>query len=151
MLLQRIRAEKAFQDCNCITDACEENNICVVIDERIAKDDYVVIKVDTYYNSLGLGNTPAAPDCLIIQKCAEGVYAFTIVELKNINTSKALNLKNIKAKFINCLDIFMSKDFATYFDRDYKRMHLLFVSKVNPYQDHDDHLRNLKIKSLMVL
>ena len=147
MLLNYIREHKTLNQFLCQT--CEEHNISVVVDERIESDDFEIIKPDDYFNSLGLENTPAAPDCFIVVRCqAENEFALSIVELKKANKSSNLSrnsLNQIKAKFENCLSKFMVEDFPE-FDRDYQKVELLFISRMNPYFESRDTSRNLQIK-----
>ena len=55
------------------------------------------------------------------------------------------DLEIIKMKFENCLSKFMTVDFPM-FDRDYKRIELLFISRINPYVEGRDTLQNLKFR-----
>lgn len=145
-----------------IVDECTENDICVDMDNVIDKNDYVIIKVDDYYNSLNIPNRPPSPDCLIVQKCKNGDYALIIVELKNIKNSKGFTVDNMCAKFDTCLTDFIPLRFSKYFDLDYKSICLLFVSKIEIYRrDHGLYMdalinkrfsfrgKNLKIKPRM--
>ncbi|MFK7946082.1 MAG: hypothetical protein AB8G11_00715 [Saprospiraceae bacterium] len=147
MLINYIREHETLNQFLCQT--CEEHNISVVIDDRIENDDFEIIKPDDYYNSLKIDNRPAAPDCFILVRCqTENEFALSIVELKKVNKSANLERKDldqIKAKFENCLTQFMIEDFPI-FDRDFKKVELLFISRINPYRKNRDTLQNLKIK-----
>lgn len=147
MLINYIREHETLSKFLCQT--CEEHHISVQVDERIENDNFVIIKPDDYYNSLKIDNRPAAPDCFILVRCqTENEYALSIVELKKVNKLANLgrnDLNQIKAKFENCLLRFMVEDFPT-FNIDYKRIELLFISRINPYRESRDTSKNLKIK-----
>ncbi|TAE18659.1 MAG: hypothetical protein EAZ95_03630 [Bacteroidetes bacterium] len=128
-LLERIRQDADLQPF--IVGTCDENDISVLISDKIDKEDYLIIKVDNYYNNLNIENRPASPDCLIIQKC-KGViesYAIALVELKGIETTQGFDLDNMSQKFTTCFEDFMSKLFSKYFDRDFNRIEL-FLSVI---------------------
>lgn len=116
-----------------IEDTCCENNICVSIDETISEDMYAIIKVDNYYNSLNLGDTPPSVDCLIIRKCLNGGYGLTLVELKNINRTR-FDKNNMSGKFNTTLEDFIKVKFREVLDIDYKDVKLYFVSKQELYK-----------------
>lgn len=157
MLLDKIRQDALLQRYNCLKDTCEDEGICVTIDARIDKKDYVVIKVDDYYNNLtkeyGFSDAPNAPDCLIVQQCQGKEYALTIVELKGVSELKRWrkgDLEKILAKFQSCFTRFMVQDFPQYFDQDFKRIQLYFVSNVDLYKNKTKNAnRLLKIELLM--
>lgn len=92
-----------------ITDACCENDISVTFDDKLNADDYVIIKVDDYYNSLNIEKRPASVDCLIVRKCVDNGYGLTLVELKNIRTTQGFEIDNLKEKFDTTLNDFIKK------------------------------------------
>jgi len=94
-----------------LSKECCENDVCVTFDVGISQDDYVVVKIDNYYNSLHLERTPASLDCLIIRECENGGYALTLVELKNITSSSRFDLSNVIEKFETCFNDFIMKRF----------------------------------------
>ncbi len=132
MLLERIREDEVLL--KYLSDDCEEVGVCVTLDNRIAKDAYVIIKVDNYYNS-EVVKPPPSPDCLIVQECAQlETYMITIVELKSIKSSRGFTVANMTEKFTTCLNDFMDKRFGDYFNRDFIKVELLFVSHVKNYR-----------------
>ncbi len=147
MLLNSIRNNQQLKDF--IKPICSDEGICVQIDDKIDKNDYLVIKVDEYYNTLGLEQTPASPDCLIVIKCKNDGYALAIVELKNINNSGRFDIENMTQKFTTCFNDFMSNRFKDYFDRDFQRIQLFFVSKVNIRFRDNDLSRGLRLEALI--
>ncbi len=112
---------------------CCENEVCVTFDEALIHENFVVIKVDDYYNSLHLEKTPPSPDCLIVRKCENGGFGLTIVELKTATSAKHIPLENIKEKFNTCINHFVSNEFSDLLLQDYKDVKLYFVSKIDIY------------------
>lgn len=147
MLLSNIKKNQQLTDF--IKDNCSDEGMCVEIDDKIAKNEYLVIKVDDYYNSLGLADTPAAPDCLIVIKCKNNGYALAIVELKNIDKANRFNIENITQKFTTCFNDFMSERFKDYFDHDFQRIQLFFVTKINIHSSNKDPSRGLRLEALI--
>lgn len=133
MLLQKIRQNERLKPL--LRDRCEDEGICVEIDKNIPKEDYVILKLDSFYNTINFATPPPSPDCFIIQRCA-GIdkYGITIVELKGINNSDGFKVENMKAKFETCFQEFMLKDFKNYFNRDYSKIQLYFVSEIEIYR-----------------
>ncbi len=129
-LLEAVKKDEQLSTCLCPT--CEENEMAAVIDGRVPTDDFIIIKVDDYYNRF-IHPAPPSPDCLILQKCQNGKFALTVVELKNIRHHRGFRLIHIIRKFQTCLERFMSRDFKSYFDRDYQRLRLIFVTDINFY------------------
>jgi hypothetical protein len=119
---------------NFIVEECCENDVCVRLDENIPPENFVIIKVDDYYNSLGLGETPASVDCLIIRKCLISDYGLTLVELKNIRFQKRLDIENLKSKFETCLKDFIQQRFRVIYNANYKDIKLYFVSNIKNYK-----------------
>ena len=132
MLIERIKKHSTLS--KFVHPKCEDEGICVDIDNRILSDNVVVIKVDDYYNSLNLFETPASPDCLIILKCKNSGYAIYIVELKGIKSTKRFTVKNMDEKFSTCIYDFICKKFKDLLDIDYKRINLYFVSNIKIYK-----------------
>lgn len=132
MILDTIRNHQILS--NYIEERCDEEGVCVEIDSRISKDNYVIIKVDDYYNSLNIAERPASPDCLIILECQNSGYAMYIVELKSIHSSSGFEIKNMDEKFKTCLYDFISNKFSDVLEIDYKRIKLYFVSKIEIYR-----------------
>lgn len=98
-----------------IVPECEDEGICVEIDETVADDSILIIKVDDYYNSLKIEKRPASVDCLIIQKCGDGKYQLFLVELKNVEAAKHINRKNLVEKFETSILDFLSNLLRTHF------------------------------------
>jgi hypothetical protein len=142
MLFERIKRDAVLGQF--IRDKCEDEGICVGIDERISEDKVLIIKVDDYYNSLNIEKRPPSPDCFILVQCETHVNEFclTIVELKDTGR---FDFDNAFSKFSTCFDDFMSVEFKKYFNRDYSKIQLLLVSKTEIYQRD----LGLKMKVLM--
>lgn len=132
-MLSRIKKHPVLKEY--IEDTCCENEVCVTVDDAVEKENVLILKVDTYYNSIGLGlNTPASIDCFIIRKCLNGGYGLTLVELKNIYNSQGFDLENMKRKFITTIDDFMKSRFRELLDLDYKDIKLYFVTNIDIYR-----------------
>ncbi len=116
-----------------IEKQCCENDVCVTFEKDINEEDYLILKVDKYYNSLKVNERPPSVDCLIIFKCCSG-YKLTLVELKSISTSKRFNVSNIKEKFETTLFRFIKKDFPDPLNIDYSNVKLLFVTNKELYR-----------------
>jgi hypothetical protein len=142
MLFERIKNDTILAQF--IRDKCEDEGICVDIDERISEDKVLIIKVDDYYNSLNIKKRPPSPDCFILVKCESGIEEFclTIVELKNTGR---FDFDNVEGKFLTCFNDFMSTEFKDYFNRDFIKIQLLLVSQTEIYKRD----LGLKMKALM--
>jgi hypothetical protein len=152
MLLQKILEDTKLIPYLC--DDCEENGIGISFHSDIQKKDYTVIKIDTYFNK-NLHPNPAGNDCLIVQKCADNRYKLYLIELKNIETIRNESLMQIRDKFQNCFDVFMSDEFRTYFyDLAYEySIQLLFVSNLVEQRNRisDKKQKNTRLDSLLAL
>jgi len=146
MMLNELRNDLILRDF--IRERCEDEGLCVEIDPRINQKDVIILKVDDYYNSFAIEKRPASPDCLIIVRCADNTFSAIIVEMKNIDYSAGFTVENMKEKFETCLNDFMCKRFPRYFDREFKRITLYFLNKIELHRApaYDD---NLKTKILM--
>ena len=117
-----------------IVENCCEEGVCVTFDSTVSSENYVIIKVDDFFNSLNLKKTPASVDCLVFQRCLDGSYGITLVELKSSSSSGFLAFETIKQKFQNTIDIFIIGKFPKYFFLDYKKFDLYFVSNIEIYK-----------------
>ena len=131
MLFERIKRDAILAQF--IRDKCEDEGICVDIDQRISEDKVLIIKVDDFYNSLNIEKRPPSPDCFILVQCETHVNEFclTIVELKG---TERFDIDNVIGKFTTCLDHFMGVEFKKYFNRDYSKIQLLLVSQTEIYK-----------------
>lgn len=126
MLFERIKRDAVLAQF--IRDKCEDEGICVDIDERISEDKMLIIKVDNYYNSLNIEKRPPSPDCFILVQCETHINEFclTIVELKGTGR---FDFDNVEGKFLTCFNDFMLTKFKKYFNRDFHKIQLLLVSE----------------------
>ena len=139
-MINKIKYKKELEPF--ITDACEENKIFVSMAGDIPPNNYLVIKVDKYYNSLKLSHTPSSVDCLILLKCFDNDFVIYLIELKNIKSPKGFKVDNIFSKFETTIKNFMSKRFKDIFlNKRYtiKDLHLFFVT--NPYRKSEKFRR----------
>jgi hypothetical protein len=143
MLIENIKAHEILSQF--LEDDCCENNISVTFAEDVEAENYIIIKVDKYYNSLGLAETPPSLDCLIIRRCLNTGFGLTLVELKNISKSRRFTVANLKAKFETTLNDFMQKRFKDLLQKDYKEIKLYFESKI------ENHRRDSGLKTEILL
>mgnify|MGYP001345367383 CR=1 FL=1 len=151
MLFQAIRSDGNISPF--LGTECSENGVSVNIENRLnPANDYLIIKVDDYYNSINIANRPPSPDCLVIVKCAEeNSYKIYIVELKDINSQKGFDIKNIREKFSTCINDFMKGVLDCHLSDEalsFTEVNLLFVS--NPYNESYEGERHLKSKSTKI-
>jgi hypothetical protein len=98
-------------------ETCEENNVRVEFSKQLAEDNYIILKVDAYYNSSKMHNPPPSIDCLILVKCdTNECYDFYLVELKDIKSSKGFEIENIQQKFATTINDFLNDKFKNIFD-----------------------------------
>ena len=131
-MIKRIKSNDVLADF--IGDTCCENGICVTFDADISSNDYAIIKVDSYYNSLNLERTPPSIDCLIIRKCIKKGFGLTLVELKKTETGKGFDIINMQEKFKTTLYDFVKGRFKNPLDIDYSEIKLFFVSRQEIYK-----------------
>src|SRR5689334_19562823 len=131
-MLTKVRNHPVLKDL--IEDSCCENGVCVSFAEDIDRDNTIILKVDKFYNSLGLEETPPSIDCFIIRKCLNGGYGLTLVELKNIHSSKGFEIQNMIGKFVTTIDDFMKTRFKDTLDINYKTIKLFLVSNIEVYR-----------------
>ncbi len=147
MLLEKIKIEPLLSFY--IRPTCDENDVGVSFDPSVLGDDYLIIKVDEYFQSAIRSNTPRGNDCLIIQKCSDFRYKLYLVELKNITelTSGEKINKHIYDKFQNCFDILMSDHFRyLFYDEIYQfEIKLYFISHLKK----DKKQKNMRLDSLL--
>lgn len=119
-LIDQIRSDEALKPF--LADQCEENGLCVEFSTKISRRDYVIIKVDAFYNACNdykspetrLMNAPPSIDCLIVLSCnGNAKYRVLLVELKN--TSRNPPQANMVSKFETTLKNFMSERFGNHF------------------------------------
>ncbi len=138
MLIQEILQDPILNKFLC--DDCEEHGVGINVSDAVNKKDYIIVRVDEYYNTTVRDNIrPKSPDCLIIQHCGGNKFVLYLVELKAIQSLKTEKLSDIREKFQSCFDDFMSDRFRDYFyNTDYDfTIKLLFIS--DPKEGRKDH------------
>ncbi|MDZ7898978.1 MAG: hypothetical protein U5N85_13270 [Arcicella sp.] len=148
MLIQKIQEDPVLSKFLC--DDCEENGVGINIGSEVRKEDFIIIRVDEFYNKL-VPKPPKSPDCLIIQYCGENRFVLYLIELKNIKSLKTENMGDIRDKFQNCFSDFMSDRFREYFyDTDYEFViKLYFIS--DPKETKIDKGKATRMDSLLAL
>lgn len=130
LLLNKIRNDETLKEF--VDDTCCEEGICAKFDAKIDKNDYIIIKVDKFYKSKRLSNTPKAIDCLIILKCQDKTetYALYLIELKR-QKGKDLDPNGIPDKFRNVEKFVIESDVKKYLNRHFEKIELFLVSKMS--------------------
>ena len=150
MLIHHLSTDQALTDFLCAD--CSENNVGVRFSDAISQSDYLVIKIDSYFNKTIKPN-PAGIDCLIVQKCQDDNYKLYLVELKNIK--RLQDIAHIRLKFQNCFDVFMSDKFRPYFydaTISFTSIQLVFVSTTNENRSRKDRFqKNTRLDALLSL
>ncbi len=137
---------------NFLCKECRENEVGVKFSEVVNTADYIIIKIDDYFNKT-IHPNPAGVDCLIVQKCQNNDYKLYIVELKNIE--KLGDMRQIRDKFKNCFDIFMSDKFRYYFydlNINFTSIQLIFVSTTGENKNRKDKFqKNTRLDALLAM
>ena len=148
MLVKAIQSEPILNQY--IEPTCAENDVGVSFDPSVKEADYVIIKVDKYFNKQIVPN-PRGNDCLIVQRCADNRYKLYLIELKNIEELKGgKQFTHIRDKFQNCFDILMSDNFRPlFYDENYQfsSIQLYFVTNLVK----DKKQKNTKLDALLAL
>lgn len=148
MLINDIRADETLAPY--LSQDCCENDVCVDFDPAVLPADFVVIKVDTFYNAtVPNPGTPKSPDCLIVQRCGDDSYKIYVVELKNVRFQSVLDANDLRDKFHTCLTDFMSNRFRQYFydlNHQFKLKLILVAGRVKP-----GYTMNFKLDFLLTM
>lgn len=150
-LLSIILADETLSPFFC--DNCNENGVGVNFDPSLQLNkDYIIIKVDDYYNSnFKNPNIPPSPDCIIIQKCHDERYVIYIVELKSIQSLGPYNLRHIRDKFQTCLSHFMSDLYRKYFYASDLNFHIKLLFICDLFTGNNDKFKTTKLDNLLAL
>lgn len=145
MLLQRIKEDIRFApykakentlevERSIIQTVCCENGICAEIDSTILDEDYLILKVDSYFQKFKSDNTPKGVDCLILvrNKAVNERYCLHLVELKKEDSSNVKSkVDDVIEKFASTINLFLrEKSLAKYFNRIFEDVQLVLVTKV---------------------
>jgi len=144
-LLNQLREEATITDF--FRPECEDEGICIEMDEEIGEDNILIIKPDDYYNSLNLEKTPASVDCLIIQYCESGIYKIYLIELKNFKNARQIDKKNLIEKYRTTLFDFISDRYRHIFNEfEFKTYLWLCAGKVT-----EEKIKNYSLDFLLSL
>ena len=144
-MIDRIKRHKVLSQF--VRDKCSENNVAAEVDSGVDSNDYVIVKPDDYYNSLRR-KVPPSVDCLIIQRCVNGGYKITLVELKSITSMADQTIENLVGKFETVLTDFIPKKFKDLLHKDYKAVELYFVTEIELYRNKNRDI-GLKLEALI--
>ena len=148
MLIQKIQEDPVLSKFLC--DNCEENGVGINMGSEVKREDFIIIRVDEYYNKL-VQNPPKSPDCLIIQHCGGNRFVLYLIELKDIKSLKTEKMSDIRDKFQECFNDFMSDRFRLYFyDLGYDfTIKLFFIT--DPKETKIDKGKATRMDSLLAL
>lgn len=146
MLLQKIKEDIRFAsykakenkieiEKSIIQTTCCENGICAEIDSTILEEDYVIIKIDNYFQKFKSDNTPKGVDCLILvrNKSLKDRYCLHLIELKKEDSSSVKSkVDDVIIKFQSSINLFLrEKSLAKHFNRIYEDVQFVLVTKVS--------------------
>lgn len=104
-------------------DYISENGMEVKIDDsfynhagELDKTNIANLAVDKYYNSLGLADTPASIDNLVVVNRGPDKYDLILIELKKVKKMATLDYDNIIRKYKTTIDDFMGIRFSNEFN-----------------------------------
>jgi hypothetical protein len=153
MLIHNLLNHQELVDFLCAE--CRENNVGVNFSAAISPSDYLIIRIDAYFQQHLRERIPAGIDCLIVQRCANNDYKLYLVELKKIADLGGHNLNHIRSKFQNCFDVFMSDKFRDYFydlNINFTSIQLIFVSTTNENKNRKDKFqKNTRLDALLAM
>lgn len=86
-----------------LRETIEDEGIEVGISEHLILDKLAIVKVDDYYAGLHLAAPPKAIDYLVVVDCECNSFVMYLLELKNVNSPKFLDIKAIHEKFDNTI------------------------------------------------
>lgn len=130
-----------------IVKCCSENNVEATISSNIDKADFVILKIDKYYTSLLLANTPKSVDCLIVLRCDDNTFMLFIIELRDIKNLAGFSAKEIYQKFETTINNFLREKFSEFFfsdNYDIKDLKLLFITDPLNIQNKKYTLNQIK-------
>lgn len=114
-----------------LKNSIEDEGLKVGIDQNLNSEQFAIIKVDDYYNGLHLAFPPKSIDFIVAVDCACNWYVLYLLELKNVNSPRKLDIKDIQEKFETTITDFLSQRFEKIFLADqykYKDIKLYLVS-----------------------
>lgn len=114
-----------------LRDKIEDEKIEVEIEDNLREEQYAIIKVDDFYNNLHIASPPKSIDFVVTVDCECFSYVLYLLELKNVNSPKKLNIRDIQEKFSTTIHDFLTERFGHIFLNDkykYKDIKLYLVS-----------------------
>jgi hypothetical protein len=129
MLLDKIKED--FKEYT--QEKCCDSGICAKFDKSV--QNYVSIKIDSFFQEKHKTNTPKGIDCFVVVECKELEYQLYFIELKNQKQPNLINeTPDIIKKFEDTIKYFLSsskfKDsFRVFVEGKNYEMDFLLVSK----------------------
>ena len=114
-----------------LRDRIEDEKLEVEIEDNLHEEQYAIIKVDDFYNSLHIASPPKSIDFVVTVDCECYSYVLYLLELKNVNSPQKLNIRDIQDKFHTTIYDFLTERFGYIFLKDkykYKAIKLYLVS-----------------------
>lgn len=152
MLIELLKGDAILSKFVC--NSCSENGVSISLCSGVSSDSFVIIRVDSYYNLI-VQRPDKSPDCLIVQRCADGSYRLFIVELRRIANQNGFTVEGLVEKFETCLDDFLSNRFGSLFHNQnfrIKQIKLYFISDPYGFKNNPErqlYLRGHKLDMLM--
>jgi hypothetical protein len=146
----------------------EENGVNVILDPSfylpdgsLDTDKIANVAVDSYYNSLKIGDTPPSIDNLIVIGRGNGFFSLYLIELKSVKRMKYLNSNSIKKKFDTSINDFMSTRFQNIFLKSGTRLsdlNLWLICNKFDYMgteisrdDYEKRIKNTIVEKLLLI
>lgn len=151
-----------------LSDEVRENSVFVSLDSDFYFDDgklnyekIVNLSVDTYYNSLGLSETPPSIDNLLVIDRGDNKYSLYLIELKDVKKLRRISNENIRAKFDTSINDFMMVRFYDEFNIEGSKVTDLnlwlvcnrfkFIEENISDEDYEKRIRCSVIERLMMI
>jgi hypothetical protein len=146
----------------------KENNACVELDSNFYLDNgdlddtkIINLAIDEYYNGLGLGDTPASIDNLLVISRGDNKFAIYLIELKDVSKLRRICNINIRSKFTTTINDFMLTRFNEEFNKDDIKITDLnlwlvcnrfeFMNRALSDEDYEKRIKNTVIEKLMMI
>lgn len=127
-----------------LVNECYENGVYFTVSRAIDRDRYEMIKVDDYYNSLGIAEIPKSVDCLIVLVCNSVGRILHLIELKSYKKADHLNIGHVIEKFKSTIHDFIEDRFHEPIGKyKYTNVSLVLITKIRSRD------RALKLNILM--
>lgn len=135
-MINRIKGEKLLAPY--VRQSCEDEGLCVKVDDNLTENDYAVVKMDDYYNNSRITPIPPSVDFIVSVDCVLENYVLYIMEFKNVKKRYALRSIDITNKFSTAIKDFMSIRFKDIFCDDRYKYKRILAYLIHPLQTIED-------------